>query len=374
MKHDRFARFGLWRAEVINVADPEFRGRIQVRVLHLHPPGLQPSSSGDAGGAAKSDILVKANTTGATAFEGVPPDSCPWAEPAYPFGGKKGFNAGFVMTPYVGSTVWVAFEMGYSGRPVWFGSWLGKDEIPEEIVNADKMQDIRLIRTEFGHLLLFDDTPSDARAFLGVCPDTGDRVRFLELDEANKEVRLFNDPDGAGTGTGTRIYMTEDEMIISKGDPASAQVITLDSSKIEVKAGTSVVTITKNGDITISSPAGNITATAGGNAVVNATGSVGVTAGTTATIQAGGAASIIAPTGVNLGGVAGGQGVCLDSLIAVIAAAYGIFNAHKHEYNPNGSGIPAMTSIPQLVPAGPTTPMVPPVAGVNSSSIVKSIL
>jgi hypothetical protein len=343
MKHDRFGRFGFWRAEVINTADPEHRGRVQVRVLHLHPPGLQPAASAGKDEAAKSDILVQANATGATSFEGVPPDSCPWAEPCFAFGGKKAFNSGHIMVPYVGSTVWVAFEMGFSGRPVWFGSWLGREEIPDEIAASTNMADVRLIRTEFGHLLLMNDNANAGTCLLGISPETGDKVRFLEFDEVNKEVRLFNDPanDVTAPGTGTRVYMTEDELILSKGDESSAQVITIDASKIEIRAGTSIVTINKSGDVAVESPGGNITATTAGNVDVQATGDITL-------------------------GPAAAQGVCLDSLITVIATAYGIFNTHTHIYSP-GPGAPTPT-------APPATPQVVPVIGTNSSSTVKAKL
>jgi hypothetical protein len=367
-RHDRFARWGLWRAEVLNTEDPEHRGRVQVRVLHLHPPGLQPAAAESSDGTAQSDILVQANTTGATPFEGVPPDACPWAEPCFAFGGKKGFNSGAIMVPYVGSTVWVAFEMGFSGRPVWFGSWLGKDEIPEEIAEATNMADIRLIRTEFGHLLKMDDTDSTETCFLGIAPLTGDKIRFLEFDEPNTEVRLFNDPanDPAAAGSGTRIYMTEDEMIISKGDPANAQVITIDANKIEVKSGTSIVTINKNGDIAIAA-AGKVTTnstaatemTAGTGLTITVTGNASINATGNAEVIATGAATIGGVTGTNLG-AAGGQGVCLDSLIAVIATAYGIYNTHTHPTAALGP------------PSPPSATMVPPAVGVNSSVLVKS--
>ena len=298
-KSKRFKRFGIYRAEVLRTDDSQFRGRIQVRVLHLHPTAIQPTAD-TTSTRPKESILAKVTTTGATPRSGVPPAACPWAEPCYPFGGKKGGNSGFIMTPYVGSTVWVMFEHGYSGKVVWMGCWLGSNDIPDEIANPAAMANIRLIRTEFGHLILMDDTPGTERMFLGVAPATGARVRFLEFDEANAEVRLHNDLGG----TGTKIFMSDGEILLSAG-------------------GTTSLSIKKTGEVTILT-AGPITLGTG-------------------------------PT----------QGVCLDSLIAVITTAYAVYDAHTHTIT--GGSSAGTTSIPSALQIAPTI-------GVNSSASVKAKL
>lgn len=343
---NRFKRYGLYRAEVLRTDDGQHRGRIQVRVLQMHPPAVQPTAD-TISTAPKESVLNKVTSTGASPRAGVPPDACPWAEPCVPFGGKKGGNSGHITLPYVGSTVWVMFEQGFSGKPIWMGSWLGTGEVPQEIAAATSMEKIRLIRTEFGHLLLMDDTTGAERCFLGVAPTTGSRIRFLELDEANQEVRLFNDPDGAGTGTGTRIYMTEDEVLISKGDPASNVSLQLNDSLITLKAGTTTITLNKSGDVTLSTGT-NCTLSVTGNVAVNASGDVTL-------------------------GTGAAQGVCLDSLLAIINTAYGIFDNHAHEViGGSSAGWTGGPGGPAGTPA--TVTMVPPVLGVNSSSTVKAKL
>jgi hypothetical protein len=61
------------------------------------------------------------------------------------------------MLPAVNSTVWVAFEMGFSGNPIWLGSWLGSGEVPSEA--TANPQYIRVIKTPTGHKIVFDDKP-----------------------------------------------------------------------------------------------------------------------------------------------------------------------------------------------------------------------
>lgn len=314
-KHDRFSRFGLWRAEVINTDDPQNRGRIQVRVLQLHPAAITPTADTKPG-EAKSDVLVVSNASGATPRAGVPKDACPWAEPCVPFGGKKNFNSGHLMVPYVGSTVWVAFEQGYSGRAVWLGSWLGRNELPEEIGTGAKMKDVRLIRTAFGHLLLFDETEGAEKLYLGIAPSTGDRVRFLEFDEAGAAVTLSNEPSGIGSGT--RIYMTETQLL--------------------VEAGTTKLTLNHNNDVTLETGT-NCTLTVTGNVAIDASGNVTIGAGAV-------------------------QGVCLAPLLTTLSNFMTLYASHTHTIT---SGSSAGTTTPPIT-GSPVTP----VAGVDSSLTVKA--
>jgi uncharacterized protein involved in type VI secretion and phage assembly len=136
-------RNGAWRAEVISTADPERRGRIQVRVFHLHP---RPSAIQSLDGNSQITTM------------GVPDELCPWAEIATLMGGSQ--DVGMVMLPKVGATGWVVFEMGYTGSPVWIGGWYGcpkgVPELPAEVQNdiANK----RVLKTPSGHTILFDDT------------------------------------------------------------------------------------------------------------------------------------------------------------------------------------------------------------------------
>jgi uncharacterized protein involved in type VI secretion and phage assembly len=85
--------FGKFRGTVINVVDPEQRGRIQVMVP-------------DVSGFALSS----------------------WAMPAFPIGGLQ---MGLFSLPVPGSGVWVEFEQGDLDYPIWSGIFYGSAaEVP----------------------------------------------------------------------------------------------------------------------------------------------------------------------------------------------------------------------------------------------------
>jgi hypothetical protein len=110
--------WGKYRGNVTNTEDPENRGRIQVTV---------PSVLGD--------------------------NQSQWAEPAFPYGGGPDF--GFVAVPPVDSMVIVEFLEGDPSAPIWTGTfWRPSDEVPAEYTG----QQTKLLKTESGHRLVFDDT------------------------------------------------------------------------------------------------------------------------------------------------------------------------------------------------------------------------
>lgn len=73
--------FGIYRGLVAVIADPTGKGRIQV---------MAPSING-------SGVLD-------------------WAMPCIPVGGT-------LVLPQIGDPVWIMFEAGDSGHPVWLGTW-----------------------------------------------------------------------------------------------------------------------------------------------------------------------------------------------------------------------------------------------------------
>lgn len=85
--------FGKYRGVVVDTADPMAMGRIRVRVP-------------DIGGA----------------------DTMDWAMPCVPIAGP---HSGMVAVPPAGASVWVEFEGGDPGRPIWVGGfWDGPTLMP----------------------------------------------------------------------------------------------------------------------------------------------------------------------------------------------------------------------------------------------------
>lgn len=77
---------GLYRGTVAVNVDPELRGRLMLTI---------------------PDVLSFVPST--------------WAEPCTPLAGPTGPGMGVYMVPPVGTGVWVMFEHGDAGRPVWMG-------------------------------------------------------------------------------------------------------------------------------------------------------------------------------------------------------------------------------------------------------------
>lgn len=366
---------GPWRAKVIRVDDPESRGRIQVRVLKRHPAPIGGTPGVDAAtpaGRIQTEVSTVEGEAGEGVpnppggFDGIPDESCPWAEPCLPFGGQKRSDAtkaangnvtdGFLMFPSVGSTVWIIYEQNWTGAPVWFGGWYGDQELPPEFTNPET---IRMIKTPAGHLLIMDDGAGVERFFIATTDDDGmnvdgTRIRFIEMNDASATLTLQNAP----AGDDLQILVMDRSAKTIQVQNGPDQIVTLDATlqkttlqnsptqKIEQDGVAGTTTITDGATIITLGPAGVIT-------ITNGT--------TTITVDAAGDMTIAGPGGAAISlGTGALEGVCLDSLIDVIEAAYTIFDAHIHS-DPQGG----FTGIP-------TTTMTAPSKGTNSSDTVKA--
>ena len=87
--------YGKYRATVVMNIDPELRGRLMCMV----PDVLGPAPSS-------------------------------WCEACAPLAGPTGAPMGAYMVPPIGAGVWVEFEQGDPGRPIWTGCRFGKGDVP----------------------------------------------------------------------------------------------------------------------------------------------------------------------------------------------------------------------------------------------------
>jgi hypothetical protein len=246
------------------------------------------------------------------------------------------------MLPEIGSTVWVAFEMGVTGRPVWLGSWLGLQELPPEMTNVNYL---RMIRTPRGGILSFNDDPTNYNVFLGTLSAPNVSTRYLRIDETTKTVSIVCGTPGVGaqvklletdieiqlgnTASGQRILVRSapPAIYIAVGAVGSGNYIQIDASGIQLISGSNNLSLTNAGDLTL-------------------------TAALTAALNAAGVVSL---------GVGAVKGVALDSLLTVLNLVIGVFNAHTHNYLDDG--VPAVTS-------GPNSAAIPGVPGVDTSLTV----
>jgi Type VI secretion system/phage-baseplate injector OB domain len=151
--------FGKYRAFVVDTADPSNLGRLKLTV---------PSVLGEA----TSD----------------------WALPCVPYGGGAEF--GFLAIPPVGAQVLAEFMEGDASSPLWVGAfWRAADEMPKDPTSGKGGKpEVKLLKTESGHVLAFDDTSggevitlTSAKSAVMVMDETGSIVL---TDQAGSKVTL----------------------------------------------------------------------------------------------------------------------------------------------------------------------------------------
>ncbi|MET0179341.1 MAG: phage baseplate assembly protein V [Novosphingobium sp.] len=170
--------WGKYRGIVVDTKDPDNRGRITVNV---------PSVLGE--------------------------ETSQWAEPAFPYGGGAGF--GWVLVPPVDSAVFVEFIEGDPSAPVWTGTfWRKRDEVPQEHTG----QETKVLRTESGHRLVFDDTAGSEVITLHSKADA-----VIELDHQGS-IALTD-----GGGARVALDASSGEIVI---EDANGNALTLSSSGI----------------------------------------------------------------------------------------------------------------------------------------------
>src|SRR5262245_34693921 len=114
--------YGKYRGTVVTNIDPQNKGRITVLV---------------------PDVL------------GIVPSS--WAMPCFPFTGRQ---MGQWALPQVGAHVWVEFEQGDPGRPIWTGGFYGSAaEVPVLALAAPPVTPNIVIQSQGQNTLLISDVP-----------------------------------------------------------------------------------------------------------------------------------------------------------------------------------------------------------------------
>lgn len=151
--------YGKYRGLVADTADPQGLGRLRLQV---------------------SDVLGPATSD--------------WALPCVPLAGP---NAGFLMLPAIGASVWVEFEAGDPARPIWTGGFWAQ---PGDGPIATSASQAITIQTPGGASLTLSDAPG-ATGSGGVVLKAGGAM--LVLNETG--VRLTNGQGAALTLTGVTV-------------------------------------------------------------------------------------------------------------------------------------------------------------------------
>ncbi|APV52324.1 hypothetical protein BWI17_06285 [Betaproteobacteria bacterium GR16-43] len=144
---ERARWYGLYPALVVDLVDPDGRGRIKVKF-----PGL---------GSEAASVTA-------------------WATLLSPYADK---DQGLEILPEVDSQVVVGFEAGDPARPYIVGAaWNGKASLP---VSAESANNKRTLKSRAKSMLQFDDTQGSAKVTISM--DSGHK---LVLDDSAQEVQL----------------------------------------------------------------------------------------------------------------------------------------------------------------------------------------
>lgn len=116
--------YGKYKGIVADVDDPEALGRIKAQVPDVY-----------------HDLVS------------------PWAKPSAPYAGP---GLGLYAIPPVDAAVWIEFEKGDPSQPIWSGGWWDDRKLPKDQNNGDTKPALKILRSEQGLLLAFDDAANIA--------------------------------------------------------------------------------------------------------------------------------------------------------------------------------------------------------------------
>jgi len=99
-----------------------------------------------------------------------------WALPCVPYTGS---NTGTYFMPNVGAAVWVEFEAGDASLAIWTGGFWADDELPKTEQDNTSGPSLKIIRTEKGLLISFNDDDDK----LTISDAAGNNILTLESNE-----------------------------------------------------------------------------------------------------------------------------------------------------------------------------------------------
>ena len=261
IRQQRNRYYGKYRAFVSDNADPEKMGRCK---------------------------LVVPSVMGETVSD--------WALPCTPYGGSA--NIGLIAVPPAGAQVIAEFIEGDISSPLWTGTfWRKASELPEEFA-ANEEPSAKVMRTESGHVLLFEDKEGEETILL-----RGSAEAMLEMDSAGS--LAITDSGGA--------------------------TVTLDAEAGEIRVEDA------NGNSMVMSSSGIALKDSSGNEIETTASGITVKGSATITIEG---------SSVAIGGSGGEPLVKGTSFLAA-------FNSHTH--NCTAPGSPTGPPLPPLTPALLTT-------------------
>jgi hypothetical protein len=179
-----------------------------------------------------------------------------WATPCVPYAGKE---VGFFAVPPIDANVWIEFEGGDPGKPIWTGCFWGQDEVPAHPAAPTT----KIFKTE-AITLSIDDPKAELK--LEVKTDAGLQTVVM-------------DPNG--------IKLSSDEVTVT----IAQQAIELKNAAASVSVAPKAVVV-KNGSATAEFSPQSVALKNGGSSVEITTASIG--------LKNGGASVDLSPASVSL--------------------------------------------------------------------------
>ena len=200
--------YGLYRAEVKNVQDPDERGRIQVQCPEVGHTAVLPK----------------------------------WVDPSFMASGK---NRGWFWPPEVGDSVWVSFERGDASRPnLYFGGWFGDKEVPKELGYASKNPKRRGFATRTGHTIVFNEESGKEAVELYWRKPGSQPADKATDDRSGDKASLIFDKDGSITlsnkNESTVVIDAANKKIVIT-DKDNSNTVTIDSNGVKIDTSKDVV-------------------------------------------------------------------------------------------------------------------------------------
>lgn len=206
-----------------------------------------------------------------------------WALPCTPYAGD---GVGFYAIPPLDANVWIEFEAGDPGYPIWSGCFWGPEQVPR--IPEPPPPEVKVFKTEFVTMIL-NDIPEEGGFTLRCEPEAVDTPLTMLF---NSEGVTILCPEASIKMTPGSIECRVPESVVSiipeeigLSVPASSLKIT--GELISVKAPD--ISQTAEGAVEIS---------AGGDASVSAGGAVEISATGDVSIEAGGACEMTAAVDV----------------------------------------------------------------------------
>lgn len=202
--------YAIYRADVMRVADPEARGRIQIRCSEVgHTETVNH-----------------------------------WVEPAMAGAGK---NRGMFYPPEVGDSVWISFERGDSALPrTYWGGWFGTDEVPTELKpEKKKAPKKRGFVLRNGMRLVFDETAdSETVELVWHKPDSQPTGNDTATRDSESKAYLQFDKNGSITlknKNKTSVMLDAENKKITVEDKDNSNTIVIDSNGVKITTSKDVI-------------------------------------------------------------------------------------------------------------------------------------